>query len=301
MFEYFPDEILLHVFEYFNIRDLHQSFYGLNSRLNALICSKKNLSLVFSSPDEMDSSFSDVFATYIAKLVVDHSSYIDYEAFSSLHSLILNSPSDDQLEQICYCKFPYLIHLEFGIMSNTLLYRTLYEVLHSEQFPCLETCIFHHETNVVSLNRYRQIWSNSSTLRTVWLSSVDLSLRSDNGLINREKILSTNVMHLNLKRLDICCTSDGPSICEIDHFLQQMPNLEKFNIASNEIYYSYEFLRQLASTLRRRLIYLAEFSCELLCVMTIEELEQLSQLHTCFKRIQYESKYGGQCIRLFTK
>ncbi|CAF0828526.1 unnamed protein product [Adineta ricciae] len=301
MLEYFPDEILLHVFEYFDIRDLYDSFYGLNSRLNSIICAKKNLSIVFSSPDDMNDSFCDAFTNYIAKLVVDHSSYIDFQAFPSLHSLILNSPSDDQLEQISYCKFPYLVHLEFGIMSNTLAYRTLYEILHSQQFPCLKTCIFHHETNVVSLNRYRQIWSNSSTLRTVWLSSVDLSLRSNPELLNQAKILSTDVKHLHLKRLDICCTSDGPSIIEIDHFLYQMPNLEKFNIASNEVYYSYEFLQQLASILNRRLRYLNEFHCELLCLMTNEELEQLPRLHACFKHIQCESKYGGQCIRLFTE
>jgi len=299
--EVFPDEIILDVFEYFDIRDLYESFYGLNSRLNAMICSKRNISLIFSSPDEMDDPFFDLFTPYIIKLIVDHSSYIDFELFSSLHSLILNSPSDDQLEQIYLCHFPYLIYLEFGIMSDKLSRRALHEFLHCKQFPCLQTCIFHRETNAVSLNRYRQIWSNSSTLRTVWLNSVDLSLCSDNGLINREKILSIDVIHLNLKRLDICCVLDGPSIFEIDSFLQQTPNLEKFKIASNEIYHSYEFLQQLASILQRRLIHLYQFDCELLCVMTTEELDHISQLHPCFNRIQYELKYSGQCIRLFTE
>ncbi|CAF1174957.1 unnamed protein product [Adineta steineri] len=301
IFELLPDEIILGICEYLDIHDLYESFYDLNSRLNAIVCSNKNLALTFSSPDEIDDPFFDLFTTYIIKLTVDHSSYIDFELFPSLHFLILNSPSDDQLEEICLFKFPHLIHLEFGIMSDKLSRCTLYKILNCKQFPSLQTCIFHHETNVVSSNRYRQIWSNSSTLRTVWFSSVDLSLCSNNGLINREKLLSIGIIHSNLKRFDICCVLDGPSLMEMNHFLQQTPNLEKFKIVSNGIYHSYEFLQQLASILQRRLIHLYQFDCELLCVMTIEELDHISRLHPCFNRIQYELKYGGQCIRLFTE
>jgi hypothetical protein len=299
--ELIPDEIILHVFEYFDIRDLYQSFFGLNSRLDAILRSRKNLSLIFSSPDEMDDPFFDLFTTHIVKLIVDHSSYVNFYSFSYLHTLILNSPTDDQVEQIYLCKLPYLIHLEFGIMSDRLSHRALCEFLHCKQFPSLQTCIFHHENNSVSLNRYRQIWSNSSTLRTVWLNSVDLSLRSDHGLIKEEKILSIDVIHLNLKRFDICCVSAGPSITDIDHFLQQTPNLERFKIAAGGIYYSYEFLQQLASILQRRLINFHQFDCELLCIMTIEESDTIHQLHPCFNRIQFEVKYGGECIRLFTE
>jgi hypothetical protein len=302
IFEFFPDEIIIDIFEYFDIRDLYQSFYGLNSRLNSILRSRKNLSLTFSSPDEIDDPFIDLFIKYIIKLIIDHSSYMNFQPFFSLHSLILNSPSDDQLEQIYLCKFPYLIHLEFGIMSNRLSHRALNEFLHCKQYPSLQTCIFHHENNAVSLNRYRQIWSSSSILRTIWFNSIDLSLlNSDNRLINREKIFSIDVIHLNLKRFDICCVSTGPSILDIDYFLQHTPNLEKFKIASNEIYYSYEFLQQLASILQQRLMNLHQFDCELLCIMSIEDVNHISQLHPCFNRIQYEIKYSGQCIRLFTE
>ncbi len=301
MFELFPDEIIIDIFEYFDIRDLYQSFYGLNSRLNGILRSRKNLSLTFSAPDEMDDLFLDLFTIHIVKLIVDHSSYIDFQSFFYLRSLILNSPSIDQLEQICLCKFPYLIHLEFGIMSNRLSHRALNDFLHCKQYPSLQTCIFHYETNPVSLNRYKQIWSNASTLRTLWFNSIDLSLCLDNGIINRKKIFVIDVRHLNLKRLDICCVSTGPSIIDFDYFLQQTPNLERFKIASNEIYYSYEFLQELASILQRRLLNLHRFDCELLCVMTMEEVEHITQLHSCFNRIQYQFKYGGQCIRLFTE
>jgi hypothetical protein len=299
--EVFPDEIILDVFEYFDIRDLYQSFYGLNIRLNTIVQSRKNLSLIFSSPDEMDDPFFDLFTRHIVKLVVDYSSYIDLEPFSCLYSLILNSPSQEQLKQIGLCQFPYLVYLEFGIMSDTLTRRALQEFLHCKQFPSLETCVFHHENNAVSSNRYRQILSNSSTLRTIWFSSVDLSLSSNNRLDNGENILSINVMHLNLKRFDICCVSTGPSIIEIDYFLVQTPNLDRFKIASNEIYHSFEFLQQLASILQRRLIHLHQFDCELLCVMTTEEIDFIPQLHSCFNRIKYQLKYGGQCVRLFTE
>ena len=302
LLELFPDEVILDIFKYYDIRDLYQSFYGLNSRLNGIIESTDNLSLIISSPDEMDDPFFDLFTIHIVKLVIDHSSYIDLQPFSYLHSLILNSPTDDQLKQIYLYKFPYLIHLEFGIMSNKLSHYALQQFLHCKQLPSLQTCIFHHENNAVSLNRYRQIWSNSSTLRTVWLNSVDLSLCSNNGSNNGEKKkFSIDVKHLNLKRFDICCVSTGPSIIEIDHLLQQTPNLERFKIASNEIYYSYEFLQQLASILQQRLINFQQFDCELLCVMTKEESDNIHQLHPCFNRIQYEIKYGGQCIRLFTE
>jgi hypothetical protein len=186
-------------------------------------------------------------------------------------------------------------------MSNRVSHRTLNEFLHCKQYPSLQTCIFHHENNAVSLNRYRQIWSNSTTLRTIWFNSIDLSFSLNNQLIDREKIFSIDVVHYKLKRLDICCVSQGPSIVDIDYFLQQMPNLERFKIASNEIYYSYEFLQELALILQRRLPHLHQFDCELLCVMTTEEADQVSQLHPCFNPIQNQIKYAGQCIRLFTE
>ncbi|CAF1200504.1 unnamed protein product [Rotaria sp. Silwood1] len=301
IFELFPDELILDIFKYFDIRDLYQSFYGLNSRLNAIVQSKKNLSLKFSSPDDMDDPYLDLFTPQIVKLIIDHSSFIDFELFSSLHSLILYSPSEDQLEQIYLCKFPYLIHLEFGIMTDKLFRRSLYEFFHCKRFPSLQTCIFHHENNAVSLNRYRQIWSNASTLRTVWSNSIDISLCSDIGLNIGEKILSIDVMHSSLKRFDICCVKDGPSILDIDHFLIQTPNLEKFKIASSEIYHSYECLQQLASILQRRLVHLRQFDCELQCIMSTEEIDNIHQLHPCFNRIQCQLKYGGRCVRLYTE
>ncbi|CAF0844612.1 unnamed protein product [Rotaria sordida] len=299
--ELFPDELILDIFEYFDIRDLYQSFYGLNSRLNAIIRSRKKLSLKLSTPDEMNDPYFNLYTRHIVNLIIDHSSFIDFQLFSYLHSLILYSPSKDQLEQIYLCKLPYLIHLEFGIMSDTLFYRNFYEFLHCERFPSLQTCIFHHEDNPVSLNRYRQIWSNTSTLRTVWLSSIDLSLCSDIDLHTDEKSLSIDVMHLSLKRFDICCVSAGPSILDIDHLLVQTPNLERFKIASSEVCHSYECLQQLASILQRRLIHLHRFDCELQFVMSTEEIHNIHQLHPCFNRIQYELKYGGRCVRLYTE
>lgn len=114
-------------------------------------------------------------------------------------------------------------------------------------------------------------------------------------------VFAVDAIHRNLKRFDVCCVSSGPSIIDIDHFLQQTPNLESFKIASNEIYYSYDFLQQLAVILQQRLPHLHQFNCELLCPITTEDMHHIAQLHPCFNRIQFEIKYSGQCIRLFTQ
>ena len=303
-FELFPDEIILGIFEYIYIRDLYESFFDLNYRFHRLLLSRTNLSITISSPDEIEDPFFELFASNIHRLTIDHSSYIDFELFSNIRSLILQSPSDEQLEQLFICQFPNLIHLEFGIMSSNLYYRSLNDFIHCcKQYPLLATCIFHYENNAVSLNRYRQICStNSSTLRTIWFNSIDLSFNSQSiHSIYTEKSFSMNNIHTNLKRLDICCVSLGPSIVDLDHFFQQIPNLEYLKIASNEIYYSYEFIQQLAIILRQRLHNLHEFNCELLCVLTREDLDHIPELHSCFNRIQYEIKYNGQYIRLFTQ
>ena len=305
-FEIFPDELILDIFEYFDIRDLYQSFYDLNCRFDHLVQSKSTYALTTCSADEMEDPLLDQFAKQITKLVVDHSSYIDFHLFPSLTVLILNCPSEDQLEQIYLCSFPHLLHLEFGIMASTLSHRSLHRFFHSKQFPFLESCIFHHDDNPVSLNRYRQLWANPSILRTLWFHSVDLSLGSE---IHRHRHLHTHdpndaikmkVLHTHLKRLDLCCGPTGPTIHDIDQFLIQAPNVERLRIASHEVYYSFEFLDQLASIFYQRLLGLKQFDCELFCLISLEDMQTIVHLHPCFQRIQCQSKYGGQYIRLFT-
>ncbi len=79
LLESLPDEIIMDVFEYFEIHDLYQSFYGLNTRLNSILRSRKNFSLTCSSPDEIDDPyFFDLFTNHIIKLIIDHSNYIDF-------------------------------------------------------------------------------------------------------------------------------------------------------------------------------------------------------------------------------
>jgi len=304
--EIFPDELILDLFEYFDIRELYQSFYDLNHRFNRLVQSKMTYSLITCSADEMDDPLVDRFAKQIAKLVIDHSSYIDFHLFPSLLVLILNSPSTDQLEQIYLCSFPNLIYLEFGIMASALSHQCLHRFFHSKQFPLLENCIFHHDDNPVSLNRYRQLWSNPSALRTLWFHSIDLSLGSDIHrhrqlpIPERNDWMKMKILHTHLKRLDLCCGSTGPSIHDIDQFLIQAPNLERVRIASHEVYYSLEFLEQLASIFHQRLLCLKQFDCELFCLISLEDLQTILHLHPCFQRIQFQSKYGGQYVRLFT-
>lgn len=301
--ETLPDELILDVFQYFDIRDLYQSFYDLNHRLNVLVQSKNKISLTLCSPDEMEDPFLDLFASQVIKLVVDHSSYIDFQLFSALRVLVLNSPSEDQLDHIYLCKFPHLIHLEFGIMTSSLSHHSLHRFFNSKQFPALETCIFHHDNNPVSLNTYQSFWSHSSALRTLWLHSIGLSLHSDRSrhLNYRSEWKKSKVAHTHLKRLDLCCGSTGPSVHDIDQYLIQAPNLEQLRVASHEVYYSWEFLQQLALILHHRLISLKEFHCELFCLISIEDMQAVMDLHPCFQRIQSESKCDGQYVRLFTK
>ena len=288
--ERFPDELLLDIADYFHIRDLYQSFYGLNARFNAIVRSRNNLALVLSSPDDMDDPCFDWYAQSTVKLMIDHSSDVDLQPFSSLLSLVLNCPSEDQLKHFYACSFPHLLHLEFGIMTGKLSHRSLHDFFHYDRCPSLQSCIFHHDNNTVSSNRYRQLWSSSSP--TIWCNAIDSSSRPTNPEVR----YSLNVMHRHLQRLDLCCVS----IADMDCFLRQTPNLERLKIASNEVYFSLEFFERLAAVLRQRLPSLVRFDCELLCLMPLDETSGIRQLHRCFDRLQFQSKYAGQCIRVST-
>ncbi|CAF5165164.1 unnamed protein product, partial [Rotaria sp. Silwood1] len=89
--EILPNEILIHIFQYFDARDLFQTFYNLNFRFNRLLQSLKYLSLTMLKYNSNEIHDYNIFAPYIYTLVIDYAVDIDLNQFVNLHRLILLS------------------------------------------------------------------------------------------------------------------------------------------------------------------------------------------------------------------
>jgi len=140
--EFLPNEILIHIFEYFDARDLFRSFYNLNIRLNKLLQSINNLSLTLLKCNSNEINNYQIFASYIYTLKIDYAINIDLNYFTNIHRLILISPTSNQLKQVVFNPLPYLEHLTIGYEHFLYSYYIpdLCEKIFSNKFPHLTSC-----------------------------------------------------------------------------------------------------------------------------------------------------------------
>jgi hypothetical protein len=140
--EHFPNEILLKIFKYMSINDLHDGFYNLNYRFNAIIQLVDNLSLILTKPDDVNDSVVSLFASRIHHLIVEHSHAIDFARFPALRSLTLMLPLDQQLHNLRAKYLPNLTHLTLGFRAvwNSEKVTCLCQQLFANKFPNLRYC-----------------------------------------------------------------------------------------------------------------------------------------------------------------
>src|SRR5689334_9888229 len=106
--EYLPNELLIEIFEYIDIRDLFQSFLGLNQRINNLLQNISNLSY---NLERIEPELINFFADRITQLIVNTWQDIDLRQFRFLKSLIFHQITVNQLQQIRLEYMPHLLHL----------------------------------------------------------------------------------------------------------------------------------------------------------------------------------------------
>ncbi|CAF1068694.1 unnamed protein product [Rotaria sp. Silwood1] len=238
--EILPNEILIHIFQYFDARDLFQTFYNLNFRFNRLLQSLKYLSLTMLKYNSNEIHDYNIFAPYIYTLVIDYAVDIDLNQFVNLHRLILLSPTSNQLKQIVFNNLSYLEHLSVGYEHFLFSYYIpdLCKKIFSNDFPCLKSCslfeprvleIIPNLTQTTQLCILKMDNIDLLAYRHILILCPNLYLFQFT-MLNQHEELHYIEPHLNLKKIIIKFQSLIKSIsdCAMSHYLSCVPNLEQF-------------------------------------------------------------------------
>ena len=169
-FEYFPNELFLHIFTYFDISNLYYSFWNINQRFNNLIHSLKNLSLIINNNNLF---LIEIFAHQIVQLKVDTSQTIDFRQFFNLHSLELCRASQLQIEQIRSNIMPNLIRLTISTPFHISLPLELIQEIFSNNFRFL------HYAQISRLDMFEKL----STFQSFSLHTLRITCTNPNVIL----------------------------------------------------------------------------------------------------------------------
>ncbi|CAF0739288.1 unnamed protein product [Rotaria sordida] len=211
--EQLPNEILIDLFQYFDARDLFQSFSNLNYRLNKLIKSFHHLNLFFHMEFFLDNQIdnNDYFPFYVYTLIVGRAININLNRFLNIRYLKLECPLKRVLAQLNSNILPYLKHLSISHLDILI---TIDEWI---SLPSLHTL----KISCITSLAYQTILTACPNL--VYL---ELSIFSSDQLkLNIES-------HKNLKKMIInVIDMIWPWDDKVFHsYLSCVPNLEKLNV-----------------------------------------------------------------------
>ncbi|CAF1627485.1 unnamed protein product [Rotaria sp. Silwood1] len=238
-FEFLPNEILIILFEYFDIRDLYRSFFNINTRLNNLLLSLKHLSLTISNSNQTLNEYDKILISYINKLIIQNKIDIDFTCFTHIHSLILVHPTFEQIKQlnknILTCLKYLAIRNMYLLSSNDL--PAIFDKIFSNDLSHLQYCYL---SNMTTIRRTRE-WIQMTSLRFLEVGHINLfdykyilslcpNLYSFKFIISTETEIPSDIKsHLNIKRLTL--KNDFFAHSWNDHviksYLSCVPNLEQ--------------------------------------------------------------------------
>jgi len=300
--EDFPNELLLSLFIYFDIRNLHHSFWGLNHRFNSLLGSLNNLSLIIEKNDFL---LMNLFARQILQLKINTSQSIDLSQCSNLHTLELSQASDIQLEQIRSDLMPNLVHLSITTRFHISLPLVLIEEIFSNAFRFL------HQVNLSRIDNLPISFnSQSPSLHSLRLTCIDTNL------IPRILFICPNLSSFHVTFFGQNHHILPPSSSTYNHLLEKFTlddpyhklTFETIDILllyiPNVKYLSLFFqcrrpFIDLIDSILNRLEHLNQFDCEILESPNNQmvEIEGIQQMHECFQCLQCIEKNNN--YRLF--
>lgn len=209
--ESLPNEILIDLYEYFDVRELENQFYNLNFRFNSLLKSLSHLTLYFQNPHDNSIDYHTIFSSQIYTIKIYSQQNINLKQFFNLHRLTLYLPTDEQIFQIQTESFPYLEYLSisFTIAKSSICY--LYQKIFSNGFPLLKSCFLSGCEYPLDTTE----WNQSPNLEYLYIKSNYSSvLTSCSNLYFLNLTLSTLYdlsiplkPHFKLKRLKLILTS----------------------------------------------------------------------------------------------
>ena len=288
-FENLPNEILLNIFQYLNLRDLFHGFWLLNQRINQLIRSMKNFSFKI---EDNQTELLSLFAHQISRLTLNTSDDIDFNQFHSLHSLILEKLTPNQYKQI---RSKSLSYLSFApILSDYNSIPELTQQIFSNGFPTIS----HVNLGCIYIP-YHFSWSQSPSLVSISTHCAEALIipyilhscpnlltlkvyfiRNDIGLCHK-RIPITN--H-SLQEFHLIDFSQELSFDDIDMCLSSMSEVKRMNL---------EFLcnislKNLLQCILNRVKDLERFNCHIQMIgKNTITMENIREMHPCFQNIQY--------------
>jgi hypothetical protein len=242
--EYFPNEIFIEIFQYFDGRNLFRSFYNLNSHFNILLHSLNNLSLSLST-----SYYNGIsIAPFIDILIIRYKTQTNLNNFTKLRRLFVEQLTDEFLEQLERNHLPYLEYLFIHSLDRIEEVRTshLCSRIFSNGFPDLKSCCI-SKMNLITISLP---WTQMLSLRILKIGDMDifvyqsiLSSCPNLYLLKFARIISNRtstdvIRHVNLKKLIIAIPwlEELSEDCQMDKYLSCVPKLEEFIVhRTNEI------------------------------------------------------------------
>lgn len=166
--EHFPNELLLGIFEYLDVRDLFHGFWRLNTRFNHLVRSARNLSL---NLERNEIELIRLFSSKITRLIMNTWQDIDLRQFPYLQSLILYQITSNQLRQIRSEYMPYLVYLSTSSIPEFSLMPQLSQCIFSNEIPSIR----YVDLGLVDVP-YLRPWSHSPSLYSVSVHCINPTL-----------------------------------------------------------------------------------------------------------------------------
>jgi len=289
--EHLPNELLLDLFEYIDIRDLFYGFRELNQRFNYLLRSLKNLSL---NLERNQIGLLTLFSRQINRLVVNTWHDIDLSQFPYLQSLILHQITGNQLRQIRSEIMPYLVYLSTSSIPEFSLMPQLAQRIFSNEMPSIR----HVDLGLVHVPHLRT-WSQSLSLYSVSVHCTNPTL------VAFILASSPNLFYLHVQFLNdtISIFHNSPSIT--NHPLKQFNLSDPYHkLSFNHVYTLLALISNVrkirlnflckvpfirfAQSLLNRLRYLKRFECNIDDASNdkLTDIETIREIHPCFYRIQ---------------
>ena len=177
--ERFPNELLLNLFEYFDIPNLHHSFWGINQRFNNTLRSLTNLFFII---DNNHSLSTNIFTRQITRLKINTSQAVDLSQFSNLHSLELCRASDIHIGQIQSDIMPKLhsliistpFHISLPIELIEEIFSNSFHFLHHARLPRLDSLQTSVQLQSLSLHSLYITCTNTNVIPQILLACPNL-------------------------------------------------------------------------------------------------------------------------------
>ena len=312
-FEDLANELLFDIIDYLDISHIHKGFLGFNQRINKLLDSLDNISLVLSSTENGNDPAIECFRSKIAQLVVmdGRSCLTDFNRFSNVRSLKINAPLDSQLSQIHPDNFPHLNHLTLSAPQDSIhsLHR-LYQDIFSGRFTLLKSCALpagpmtYMDWSISTSLRFLILFSypdflHVETYRAILNSCPNLFHLRMFGRFNHSDLVQTNTFVHQLNYLSLI-TDERSINAVLDQLLIQVPNLQRLSLQSLPMAYAVLDINlvQLAATLHQRVPNLQRFTCHGFAIRkNTSDINTIRSLHPCFITINYY-QYGHQISML---